>query len=175
MHPIPLIEEHSSERLHFRRLDETDVDAWMEFHASEEALKYFGYPLNDRDLVRRVIAKQIDRYRKDGSGLRAVMLKGSSEIIGLCGLLTQQVNGAEELEIGYQFLPRFWGNGYASESAILCKNVAFTESSVPSIISLIHPDNVPSQAVAKRNGMKVDGETTWHGMPTDIWRVTRNG
>jgi RimJ/RimL family protein N-acetyltransferase len=151
-----------------------DVDGWIEFHASAEAIRFFGYPLNDKELVTRIIERQVQRYQSDRSGLRAVMLRGRNEMIGLCGLLTQMVNDTPELEIGYQFLPRFWGNGYATESAKKCKEIAFNGSTVSSIISIIHPDNLPSQRVAERNGMRMSGKTTWYEMSTDIWRISRD-
>ncbi len=41
-----------------------------------------------------------------------------------------------------------------------------------SIISIIHKDNLLSQKVALRNGMKADFETEWKGLPVIIFRAT---
>lgn len=47
--------------------------------------------------------RQIERYRKDGFGLWAVVLKENGEMIGQCGLTMQGYKGGQVLEVGYLF------------------------------------------------------------------------
>jgi RimJ/RimL family protein N-acetyltransferase len=41
------------------------------------------------------------------------------------------------------------------------------------VISLIHPENVPSRRVAEKNGMKVEKEITFRGFPTLVFAMTQ--
>ena len=160
-------------RLRFRQLSMADVPGWMEFYASAAALKYLGYQLNDEAKCRAVIGRQITRYATDGSGLHALIEQQSGALVGQCGLLTQVIDGRTELEIGYHLLPAYWGRGFATEAAVACRDLAFERMPVASIISIIDPDNVGSQAVARRNGLRPELRTRWHGVEVDIWRLQR--
>jgi RimJ/RimL family protein N-acetyltransferase len=86
--------------------------------------------------------------------------------------LLQDVDGAQHVEVGYLFKSSHWHNGYATEAARACKEYAFATLGVSSVISLIRPVNLPSRAVAERNGMKIDKTTTFRGYETLVYRVS---
>lgn len=44
---------------------------------------------------------------------------------------------------------------------------------LPRVISLIHPENIPSRRVAEKNGMKVEKEITFRDFPTLVYAMTR--
>lgn len=117
------------------------------------------------------IQSQLDRYAAGTYGMCALNLKETGEFIGQCGLLTQQVDGVQEIEIGYHLLREHTGNGYATEAAQHLKNYAFRTGLCESVISIIDELNFPSQAVAKRNGMEEDFRTNWKGSNVIIFRV----
>ncbi len=50
---------------------------------------------------------------------------------------------------------------------------AFTQLAVDRVISLIRPDNLPSRRVAERNGMKIEKETDWSGVPHLVYLARR--
>ena len=57
------------------------------------------------------------------------------------------------------------GRGIATEAARACMNYAFIELGEDRVISLIRPENLPSRRVAERNGMAVEKETDFLGLP----------
>lgn len=118
-----------------------------------------------------MIQRSLDRYAHDGSGLHALVSRSTNEPVGQCGLLTQEVDGAPELEIGYHLLPSQWGHGYATEAAVAARRFAEQHSVAPSVISLIDEENHRSKAVALRNGMQQDGRTIHRGTPALIFRT----
>ena len=78
-------------------------------------------------------------------------------MIGHAGI-SMQVYGDEELpEIGYMFEKEFWHRGFATEAAIACRDYAFAVLGMDTVYSVIRADNVPSRAVARRNGMRITG------------------
>lgn len=169
--PIPSLTGLMTERLVFRRLVLPDVEWWMEYINSAEAIRFMPFKPGNRADCEMMVRRSLDRYVQDGSGLNAILLRDGEVPVGQCGLLTQEVDGVAELEVGYHLLPSHWGKGYASEAAIACKRHALENGLAPSVISLIDPSNQRSQAVARRNGMVREKLTTYRGVPAHVWRT----
>lgn len=123
------------------------------------------------------LERQLERYRVNGFGLMAVILKTTNELIGQTGITWQDWNGHQVPEIGYIFAKAFWHKGYAIEAASACKQYAFETLGFKEVYSIIRDDNIPSQQVAIRNGMKKIGETIRFyydiNMPHSIYRITK--
>ncbi|GMN10816.1 GNAT family N-acetyltransferase [Croceitalea sp. MTPC9] len=167
-----LLENQQSERLHFRSIVPKDFDLWLPFYKNPKSTQYWdGLPKNPEDACKEQFDKIFERYEKGLGGMNALILKETNKLVGFCGLLVQTVDGIEELEIGYSVLPEYWRNGFAYEAARKCKNFAFGHNFSPSLISIIHIDNVPSQKVALKNGMKLDKTTEYKENPVHIFRV----
>ncbi|MCP4220059.1 MAG: GNAT family N-acetyltransferase [bacterium] len=169
----PYLENLTGRRIRFRALRDEDMKHHLEFLSQKEAIRYLFIDEDLDEYCRKWFKRQKERYKESRMGLCAVELKETGEFIGQCGLILQQVDGGEELEVGYHFLPRHWGNGYATEAAVMCRDYAFSHGLAESVISLIYIDNTPSQRVAVRNGMKVDRRTEFMNLPMDMYRITR--
>ena len=121
------------------------------------------------------IQRSLDRRVTDGSGLNDIIQQATGKPAGMIGLLTQVVDGTDELEIGYHLLPAAWGNGFATAAAVACKEFARQQQLVTSVILLIDRQNFASQAEAKRNGMVFEKVTVHRGTPAMVWRVAIRG
>jgi RimJ/RimL family protein N-acetyltransferase len=95
-------------------------------------------------------------------------------LIGDCGLVWQDLEGGEGLEVGYHFNRHFWGHGYAPEAAKACIDLAFAKAGVDHVISLIRPENVASRRVAEKNGLRITRRILWKGLVHDVWEVRRS-
>lgn len=163
-----------TERLIIRPLTWDDAEPWKAFLADEVCTKYFPKEFVEGENASELwIESQLNRYEDERFGLMALIDKKSKKMVGQCGLLHQFINGTDELEIGYHLFREFHGNGYATEAAQFFKELGFYFTEVPSIISLIHPDNKPSQAVATRNGMVADGMAIHKDQSAVIFRIAR--
>lgn len=169
-----LLHDHTTQRLRFRNVELADAGAWEEFISDQNAMKFLAPVTDVKQAAIDWMEKSLARYSKDGFGLYALIEKKSGEFIGLCGLMIQEVDGIRELEIGYHLLPRFWKQGYAGEAAIASRNFVFENHLADSVISIIVPENFPSQKVAQKNGMKKERETEWRGTKVFIYRITRD-
>lgn len=85
--------------------------------------------------------------------------------------MVQEVDGINELEIGYSHHPAFWGKGYATEAAQKCRDFAFENNFAETLISIVHVDNTASAKVATRNGMKLEKTTVYKEIPVNIFRI----
>jgi RimJ/RimL family protein N-acetyltransferase len=168
---IPSMHGVTTERLLFRAISMDDRHWWMEYINSADAIRFMSLTVGGEDSCREFIQRTLDRQRTDGSGLNAIIEQATGKPVGMIGLLTQVVDGVNELEVGYHLLPSAWGNGYATEAAIACREFAREHKLVPSVVSLIDHENFASQNVAKRNGMSFEKDTVHRGTPAMVWRV----
>lgn len=143
----------------------------MEYINSADAIRFMPFTVGSEADCRAFIQRSLDRRAADGSGLNAIIERSSGLPVGMVGLLTQVVDGLDELEVGYHLLPSAWGKGFATEAAIACKEFAREHRCALSVISLIDHQNVASQAVARRNGMTYEKDTVHRGVPAMVWRV----
>jgi RimJ/RimL family protein N-acetyltransferase len=172
MYHQPKFQELETSRLMLRELTHNDHDAVKEFTDDPEAMRFFSmFTAGDPKAAAEWIARQQKRYEDFGMGLWAMIDKETNKYVGQCGLLVQEVDGIKELEIGYNLLTRCRGKGYATEAAVSCRNYAFKNQLAPSIISIIHVDNINSQQVAARNGMLRDKQTSFRDTPVYVYRI----
>jgi len=160
-------------RLRLREFVAGDADALAQVLSDPETMRYYPAPY-DRTGVEEWIARCQQRYRDDGVALWAMELKSSGELIGDCGIIRQEVEGERFFEIGYHLRRDLWGQGFATEAAVACRDWAFAHLNIDRLISLIRPDNLRSRRVAERNGMTVWKEVEWHGMRHCVYSIEKN-
>ena len=158
-----------TDHLKFRFLTNKDLDPLALFFQSKEATRFLFTSGSPDELSEKWYCHQIERYDARGDGLYVLERIADVAYIGQCGLLWQQVDGKEELEIGYHVMPQYWGNGYATEAAIACREYARENRLAKRIISIIHPQNVASVNVATKNGMSKLWHTKYKDIPVNIY------
>jgi ribosomal-protein-alanine N-acetyltransferase len=77
-----------------------------------------------------------------------------------------------EIEIGYRLNPDYWNRGLITEAARAVRDHGFADLKLLRVISLIHPENIPSRRVTEKNGMKVERKITFRGFPTLTYAMT---
>ena len=148
-----------------------DADFLLRMMGDAEVMRYYPKPADARE-VREFIDRMRAAYKSDGCGLWLVVDRESGEPLGRVGLLRQHVNGVDEFEIGYMIHRPFWRRGLATEAAMAVREYAFAERKLPRVISLIRPDNVPSQGVARKLGMNVVDSWDHAGVAYQVFAVT---
>jgi ribosomal-protein-alanine N-acetyltransferase len=169
-----LYEDHlESARLKTRFLTPSDAPVWSEFMNDKVATELFpaSFFSLDKDPAEAWVEAQINRYNSFRYGLQAILHKQSGEFLGMCGLLLQEVDGEKEIEVGYHFLRKHWGNGYAPEAAKLFLEYAFEHNLASSVISIIDVRNLKSQRVAEKNMLQREKTTRWREMDAYIYRI----
>ena len=149
-------------RLQLREMTPADRPALCRILQDSKVMYAYNGPFSDEE-VNGWLERQLARYRQYGYGLWAVVLKATDEMIGQCGLTLQHWNGREMLEVGYLFQCSHWHQGYATEAARACMEYAFNILGASEVCSIIRDNNIPSQRVALRNGMrKAEGVMVKH-------------
>ncbi len=165
-----------TKRLYLREMEQSDFEALCRILQDPEVMYAYEHAFDDKE-VQAWLDNQIRRYREDGFGLWAVILKETGKMIGQCGLTYQDCNGKRVVEVGYLFEKSYWHNGYATEAAVACKNYAFDSLKLDEVCSIIRDNNTASQNVAQRNGMTITDKLTkyYYGvvMPHLVYSVKK--
>ena len=144
----------STDRLLLRKMTKDDTENLMEIFSDPVAMRYYPSTKNESETMEWIEWTK-NNYDKYGVGLWIVEDKVTGEFLGQCGIVPQEVDGVMEMEIGYLFVRRVWGKGYASEAALACKNYGFEILRCNRMVSLPDVNNIPSTKVAERIGMQV--------------------
>lgn len=159
-------------RVILRELAPEDADALARVISDPETMRHYPAPF-DRAGVEEWIARNRERYARDGHGLWGMVLKTNGELVGDCGLILQEVEGENLVEIGYHLRRDLWGQGLAPESARACRDYGFARLGVDRLISLIRPENFPSRRVAEKNGLTLWKTVVWRGLPHCVYAIER--
>lgn len=93
-------------------------------------------------------------YLKHGFGLYRVELTMTGEPVGMCGIL--QRDTLEHPDIGFALLERFWGNGYAYESASAVLQFGRKELGLDRIGAITSPGNHTSIRLLEKIGLEYE-------------------
>lgn len=162
----------SSERFTTRFLTHADIAAWSHFFEDADSIVYL--PVSELSPLQRSeewMERLFKRYAEERYGHQALILKNTGEFIGQCGLIKQEVDGAEVIEVGYHILKQYRGHGYAPEAARLFIQYAFEHAITDTVVSIIAVQNLRSQRVAEKNGLRREKQTIWNGMDVYIYRI----
>ena len=163
--------ELQSERLRFEPYTISDFYFVKSLLQDPRVMRFIspdGKPYSDEQTI-EWFERQLARYETGRqTGLLKLMTHDKDEPIGHAGTLLQELDGSMELEVGYWLSPKHWHMGYGREAAARLMQYAFSQGE-KEIISLIHPDNIPSQRVAKANGLHWDRDTEYEGMMVSVY------
>jgi RimJ/RimL family protein N-acetyltransferase len=175
-HEEAMIPRLETERLTLREYRPEDFEAFAAIMADPEVARYLpgGKPMSRMETW-RFVAACIGVWTLRGYGAWAVERKSDGAMMGRIGLIHPE--GWPGLEVGWTLGRPYWGRGYATEAAEASLRYAFLTQPVEEIISTIHPENLASQAVARKIGeskvRRTDIQIGEHLYTCDIWAITR--
>lgn len=166
---IPRLE---TERLILREWrEETDFDTYAAMMADPDVMRYLIGKPAPRFEAWRSMAVMVGHWSLRGYGHWAVEERATGRFVGRIGFLYP--DGWPGFEIGWTLAREHWGKGFATEGGRRALSFAFDELARDHVISLIHPDNAASIAVATRLGETLEGETDLMGLPVQVYGVSR--
>ena len=164
-----------TERLILRPFEESDLDAYLELYTdplvrrSLRVAEDFG-----RAAAWRSLALWRGQWELRGSGHFAVEERATGHFVGRAGLHRPELPDWPGLEAGWALHPRFWGRGYATEAGEASVAYAFEVMGADELVSVILPDNLRSQAVARRLGFTRSDRVVSHfGADHGVWERGR--
>ena len=170
-----------TERLILREITMNDVEAMYELDSDPEVHKYLGNtPIKDLEQAAERIQIFRKQYDEDGLGRWAIVDKATNEFIGWTGfkLVREERNNLKNFyDLGFRLLRKFWGKGYATESALASLEYGFGKLDFKTVYAMAHIDNSGSNHVLKKSGFKfietfyLEGDLhNWYKINKAKWR-----
>ncbi|MFK5982970.1 MAG: GNAT family N-acetyltransferase [Flavobacteriaceae bacterium] len=139
-----------SDRLLIRPFQLGDEEAMFVLNSNPIVQKYTGDTLINsveeaQNLLKNVVLKD---YNDHGYGRLAVIYKPDNKLIGFTGLKYHPE--FDFTDLGYRFLPEYWGKGIATESSKMSLDYYFNTLNLKKIIGFTEIENVASTIVLKK-------------------------
>ena len=170
-----------TERLILREFRESETEGIFELDSNAEVHKYLGNnPITTYKQAEDIITFFEEQYKERGIGRFAAFEKSSGEFIGWSGLKLntgekETLNGFTDfIDIGYRLIPRFWGKGYASESAFACLDFGFKEMNYDIIYGAADVENIGSNKVLQKIGLQFINEFDYKGVDVNWYELKKS-
>ena len=156
-------------RMTLRRLTPADAPFIRELVNEPSWIRYIGDRgvRSEEDARAYLLKGPIAMYERYGFGLWMCESRESGEALGICGLIKR--DSLEDVDIGFAFLPRYWGQGYAQESAAAVLDYGREVLELDRIVAITSPDNTPSIRLLEKLGLRLEKTFEMGGMPTQLF------
>ena len=146
-------------RLVLREIEFEDAPFMHELMNEAPWLEFVG----DRGIrthadARAFIANRLrPSYTEHGFGFWLTELREDGTPLGICGLIKRDT--LDDVDIGFGFCERYWGNGYARESAEAVIDFAREQTDLTRLAAITHPDNARSGRLLEALGLRFERMT----------------
>jgi ribosomal-protein-alanine N-acetyltransferase len=146
-----------TERLILRELLFSDLEGMFELESNPNVHVFVGKkPVKTEEETLERIKNVQQQYEDFGTGRWAVILKETNEFLGWSGIkfITNEINNHKDFyEIGYRFIERHWGKGYATESGKAFVEYAFKVMKVNALYAYADAANDNSRRILEKIGL----------------------
>jgi RimJ/RimL family protein N-acetyltransferase len=166
------LEHFTTARLRAERLLR---DHWPDLRLMDQdpvMMDHLGGP-RDEAGTQAYLERNLAHWASYGFGIWILRDASSGVVAGRACVRHLQIEGRDEVEIGYGFLPAFWGRGLATEVARKCVAIGFEELQLMSLVALTTPQNRGSQHVLEKVGMTSEGIVDHDGVAFLLYRLHR--
>lgn len=148
----------ATERLIIREILPSDVEGMYALDSDPEVHRYLGNkPVTQKEQIVDVIKMIRQQYLDFGIGRWAVIDKKTNDFMGWTGLkfVTETTNGHQYYyDLGYRLIRKYWGQGIATETALISLEYAFNILGVHEVFAAAHMENIASNSVLKKVGLR---------------------
>lgn len=116
------------------------------------------------------IDRNLRHWSEYGFGLWILRERAGGDPIGRAVLRHLQLDGVDEVEVGYSFYEPYWKRGLATEVASRCVDIAQRELGLREIVGLTDPANQASRHVLEKVGLRYERDCVHEGFPSALFR-----
>lgn len=158
-----------TERLILRELNMADAEDMLRLHSNVQVQQYTGEAtITALEGIHHKIKEKTDEYERYGFGRWGTVLKDGLQFVGWAGL--SYLPEFDEIDLGYRFLPEYWGVGIATEAARAILNYGFDNLQLSRIIAIAMKENTASIRVMEKVGMQFEKFAPYEAGSEDaIW------
>jgi ribosomal-protein-alanine N-acetyltransferase len=167
-----------TKRLILREILPSDEEKLFELDSDPEVHTYLGNtPVTNIEQIREVIKFIRQQYIDNGIGRWAIIEKNTNQFIGWAGLkLVKELtnNHNNFYDVGYRFIKKYWGQGFASESAKASLDYGFSKLTPDSIYAMADVNNLASKKVLEKSGLTCIETFDLKGIPHHWFKISKD-
>lgn len=172
-----MISSLHTERFLLRPIEFSDAEAMFTMDSDPKVHLYLGNsPVQTLEEINDIIGYIQKQYTEFGIGRFAVIDKKSDSFIGWCGLkfVDVEICGRKDYyDIGYRFLPEYWGQGIATETASSWLKYAFEEMKLAEVLAGADVENGASNRVLQKIGLTYFDRGVYDEVDHNWYRISR--
>lgn len=159
---------YETERLIIRPVSLEDKDLIFELYTSPKFIQFIG----DRgiktveDAENYIKSRFLPQLERLDYGNYVLITKDGHKKVGSVGIFERE--GLDVVDIGYSLLEEFEGKGYAYEGAQKVKSIGMDEFGLSKISAIISKDNLSSQKLIEKLGLKFKKNVTLPGETEEL-------
>lgn len=166
-----------TDRLLMRDLMDEDLQGMFAMDSDAEVHKFLGNkPISTLEEAQKYIDAVKEQYVQNGIGRWAVVEKESGKFIGWSGfkLITDEIGGRSNFyDLGYRFIKKYWGKGYATETAIASLNHGFSKLDYEEICGMADVKHIASNNILKKVGLIKRNEFNYDGTLHNFYSLSK--
>lgn len=166
------IELVETERLILLRPAPSDIDDLYRFYTDPRTMATLG-GLRSPELTHDLAERIIIHWKLHAFGAWIVREAATGRFMGRGGLRLMLLEGRPEIELGYGFLPEFWGRGFATELGRVAVQVGFEHLAARDLCCFTEPTNRASLNVMTKLGFTFERDGIYAGTPHVFHRLRR--
>ena len=170
-----------TKNLILRDFKDTDVANIYKLDSNEEVHNYLGKkPIKTLKEAKEIVSFFHLQYKERGIGRLACVEKPSGKFIGWAGLKLnlgekEILNGYTDfIDIGYRFLPNFWGKGYATEASLASIEYGFKNLNYNIIYGAADIENIASNKVLQKIALNFINEFALKNVKCNWYELKNN-
>lgn len=140
----------NTERLQVKELEEKDKEFFIELLSAPEIIEpipQVKWPMEEILAKFKDFSTYAENPLSKEKVIWGVYEKGKSELIGFCGLLTNDEN---QREIGYRFRQKYWGQRYGTEVTGNMIDYCFNQLGLDQISADVNIENIGSVKILEK-------------------------
>lgn len=163
------LDEVQTPGLLLRHPSASDLDDLTRMHLDPRVMVTLGGVRPPQETA-EWLEQRIEHWRRHGFGLWIARERSSGQFAGRGGLQHVEIDGRNEIEVGYCFRAEFWGRGLATELARESVRVAFEVLRLPELVCFTLPTNRASQRVMEKAGFRYERPMVRKDLPHLLYR-----
>ena len=174
--PMKIFAETS--RTILREITTEDMDPFFEMDSDPEVHRFLGtQPVKNKDQIADMIKYIRQQYIDNGIGRWAIVDKSTNQFIGWTGLkLVKDImnNQTNYYDLGYRLIRKYWGRGYATETAEASLSYGFDKLNLNEIIATVNCENTPSNIVVGKLGFVLCETFYLHELKHNWYKINKS-
>ncbi|ODQ00637.1 GNAT family N-acetyltransferase [Salinivibrio sp. SS2] len=162
-----------SKRINVRQFHLDDAPFIVELLNDASFIRYIADKKvrTEQDAIEYLRHGPLASYQAYGFGLNLVERREDGEPIGMCGVLKRDELAYPDL--GYAFLSRYTGQGYATEAAEAVLEATLLASGLTTVQAVTLPDNQASNRLLEKLGFRLQHPIMLYGHSNNLYEYTR--